>query len=71
VVLREQQRRGRRQGVDGCFLSNTFWVFAGGLTNVEVTTTVTDTVTGAVQTYTNPQGTPFQPIQDTHAFVCP
>jgi hypothetical protein len=34
--------------------------------------TVTDTQTGAIQTYTNPQGTPFQPIQDTNAFAtCP
>lgn len=29
-------------------------------------------VTGAVRTYTNPQGTAFQPIQDTSAFAtCP
>jgi hypothetical protein len=41
------------------------------LTNVSVTLTVTDTVTGAVRTYTNPQGTAFAPIQDTNAFVCP
>jgi pre-peptidase len=58
--------------VDGCSFNRRFWVFAGGLTNVAVTMTVTDTVTGAVHTYTNPQGTPFAPIQDTNAFsVCP
>jgi hypothetical protein len=45
-----------------------FWVFAGGLTNVEVTTTVVDTETEEVQTYINPLGTPFQPLQDTDAF---
>ena len=51
---------------------NTFWVFAGGLTNVEVDITVTDTQTGDVRVYSNPQGTPFQPIQDTEAFAtCP
>jgi hypothetical protein len=49
-----------------------FWVFAGGLTNVEVTMTVTDTSTGAVKRYTNPQGRAFQPILDTDAFAtCP
>jgi hypothetical protein len=49
-----------------------FWVFAAGLTNVEVRLTITDTVSGEVRTYTNPQSTPFQPIQDTNAFAtCP
>jgi hypothetical protein len=49
-----------------------YWVFAAGLTNVAVTMTVTDTATGAVRNYTNPQGTPFAPIQDTNAFAaCP
>lgn len=53
-------------------LGNRFWVFAGGLTDVEVTTTVTDTSTGAVKSYFNPLGTPFQPIADTGAFAtCP
>ncbi|HEX4440634.1 MAG TPA: PKD domain-containing protein, partial [Thermoanaerobaculia bacterium] len=50
-----------------------YWVFAAGLTNVEVTMTVTDTLTGVqVPPYVNPLGTPFQPIQDTNAFsTCP
>lgn len=49
-----------------------YWVFAGGLTNVEVVLTVTDTQNGQVHTYTNPQGTAFAPIQDTNAFAtCP
>ena len=55
--------------LDACSLNQRFWIFAGGLTNVQVTLTVTDTVKGAVKTYTNPQGTPFQPIQDTGAFA--
>jgi len=55
-----------------CSFSNRFWVFAGGLTNVEVTMTVTDTRTGIPKVYMNPQGTPFRPIQDTEAFAtCP
>ena len=54
--------------VTGCPVNSRFWVFAGGLTNVNVIITVTDTLTGAVQTYTNIQGAAFQPIQDTNAF---
>jgi len=58
------------KAVDGCAFNSTFWVFAGGLTNVNVVTTVTDTQTGVVRTYVNPQGVPFQPLQDTNAFAC-
>ena len=58
--------------LNACSLNNHYWTFAGGLTNVQVTTTVTDTVRGTVKTYTNPLGRPFQPIQDTAAFqTCP
>ncbi|MFP5284514.1 MAG: trypsin-like peptidase domain-containing protein, partial [Thermoanaerobaculia bacterium] len=58
--------------LNACGLNNNFWVFAGGLTNVRTQITVTDTKTGALKTYTNPQGTPFQPIQDTNALAtCP
>lgn len=55
--------------LDGCGTNGRFWVFAGGLTNVEVVMRVRDTVSGQVRTYTNPQRTPFQPIQDTAAFT--
>ncbi|HSK78140.1 MAG TPA: hypothetical protein VLQ45_16930 [Thermoanaerobaculia bacterium] len=54
--------------IDGCAQNDRFWVFTGGLTNVEVDLKVTDTETGAVKTYLNPQGRSFQPIQDTAAF---
>ena len=54
--------------VDGRAVNNRFWVFAAGLTNVNVVITVTDTQTGTVKTYTNPQGVAFQAIQDTNAF---
>jgi photosystem II stability/assembly factor-like uncharacterized protein len=58
--------------LDGCGFSSSYWLFAGGLTNVKVTLTVTDTRTGSVKTYINPAGTPFQAIQDTSAFAtCP
>ena len=49
-----------------------YWVFAGGLTNVQVVLTVLDTQSNVTRTYTNPQGTAFAPIQDTNAFAtCP
>ena len=58
--------------LNACGLNSRYWVFAGGLTNVQVTTTVTDTNNGTVKTYTNSLGTPFQAIQDTGAFAtCP
>jgi hypothetical protein len=47
-----------------------FWVYAAGLTNVEVEITVTDEVTHRTKRYTNPLGRPFAPILDTAAFSC-
>ena len=38
-------------GTNGCF-----WVFYGALTDVAFTLQITDTVTGTVKTYVNPQG---------------
>lgn len=58
--------------LDACTLNQRFWVFAGGLTNLEVRLRVTDTLTGQVREYLNPANRPFQPIQDTKAFAtCP
>jgi hypothetical protein len=58
--------------LDGCGTNNRYWVFAGGLTNVRVVLKVTDTMTGLIKKYVNPQGTAFQPIQDVSAFAtCP
>lgn len=56
--------------LNACAVNQKFWVFAGGLTNVQADITVTDTQTSKVRTYHNPQSTPFQPIQDTSAFSC-
>ncbi len=56
--------------LNGCPVNEHFWVFAAGLTNVEVTITVTDAVTGDSKTYLNPLGTAFAPIQDTAALAC-
>ena len=53
--------------VDGRAFNNKFWVFYGALSNVEYTITVTDTQTGAVKTYFNPQGN-LASAADTAAF---
>jgi hypothetical protein len=58
--------------LDACGPFDRFWVFAAGLTHVEVLITVTDTDTGTVKQYFNPRGKAFAPIQDTAAFAtCP
>ena len=53
--------------VDARSFTGKFWVFHTGLTSLEYTLTVTDSVTGAVQTYTNT--TPFCGGADTKAFT--
>ena len=58
--------------LDGCALNANHWVFAGGLTDVQVTLRVTDSQSGNVEVYTNPGGVPYPPLQDTGAFpTCP
>lgn len=58
--------------LDSCADFGHFWVFASGLTNVEVTLTVTDTRNGTTRRYFNPLGKPFAPLQDVNAFAtCP
>jgi len=53
-------------------VNGSYWIYAGGLTDVETHIDVRDTATGAVWTADNPQLTPFQPIQDVNAFpTCP
>lgn len=53
--------------LDGRGINGKWWVFYGALSNVEYTITVTDTTTGAVKVYTNPQGT-LASVADTSAF---
>ena len=58
--------------LEACGVNDRYWVFAGGLTNVEVETTVEDTSTGQMRVYTNPLETPFQTVTDVQAFAtCP
>jgi len=56
--------------LDACSFAGRYWVFAGGLTDVEVHLTVDDLVSGERVTYSNPAGRPFQPIQDTASLPC-
>ncbi|HVE66604.1 MAG TPA: PPC domain-containing protein [Thermoanaerobaculia bacterium] len=53
--------------VDGRAFNNFFWVFYGALSDVAYTITVTDTVTGNVKVYTNPQGR-LASVADVTAF---
>lgn len=58
--------------LNACPVNDRFWLFAGGLTNVEVQLVVRDTETGRTQVCINPPQTPFQPIQNANAFAtCP
>ena len=59
--------------LNGCGINNAYWVFASGLTNVQVVLTVKDEQTSALYTRTNAQGVAFIPVQDTMAFPasCP
>ena len=54
--------------VDGSAFNGRFWFFSGALSDVEYTVQVTDTHTGAVRTYFNPQGT-LASRSDTAAFA--
>lgn len=58
--------------LDGCPVNGHYWVFAAGLTNVGVELRIEDTLRGETKTYSNAEGQPFQPIQDTAALAtCP
>ena len=53
--------------LDARAVNGRFWVFYGALSDVQYTITVTDTVTGAVKSYNNPQGN-LASVADTAAF---
>ena len=62
-----------RQPAFGCVEPfNRFWVFFAATTNVAFQVQVTDTQTGLVKPYSNPQGMVALPVADTQAFAtCP
>ena len=53
--------------LDARSINGRFWVFYGALSDVQYTITVTDTESGAVRTYENPQGR-LASVADTSAF---
>lgn len=57
--------------LDACPVFQRYWVFASGLTDVEVTLTVEDRWSGELQRYQRPGGALFAPFADTASFeVC-
>ncbi len=60
------------KAINACAFNNRYWIYSAGLTDVHVVLTVTDTQTGAVKTYNNPQGQAYLPQLDSSAFAtCP
>jgi PKD repeat protein len=59
--------------LNGCSITGAYWVFAAGLTNVQVVLNVKDEQTGVIYTNTNAQGVAYVPVQDTGALPtsCP
>ena len=56
--------------LDGCRENGYRWVLMGGLTDVGVEVTVTDSDSGRARMYRNLEGTPFPAIFDVTAFAC-
>jgi hypothetical protein len=56
------------KALDGCGVNDRFWVFAGGLTDLEVLLLVDDLESGHSRVYYNPLGQAFVPIRDAGAF---
>ncbi len=57
--------------LNGCGINQRFWVFSGGLTDVDVEIKVVDTETGASRIYQSSDRA-FLPVQDVEAFAsCP
>lgn len=57
--------------LDACTVNDRFWIFAAGLTDVGLSFTVTDSLTGTKRSYSNPAGRAFVPLLDTGALdVC-
>jgi lysyl endopeptidase len=61
--------------LNACPLGSTYWIFSAATTNVQYTLTITDSKSGLVKTYFNPQGTSAAAITDTNPWdrsaLCP
>ena len=56
--------------LDGCRENGYRWVLMGGLTDVGVEVTVTDSESGKAKMYRNLEGAPFATMFDVTAFAC-
>lgn len=56
--------------IDGCSNNGFFWVFASGLTNLEVAISVVDLLTGEEFPIANPQGRLFSTVASIEALPC-
>lgn len=56
--------------LDGCQQNGYRWVLIGGLTDVGVDVTVTDSESSRAKMYRNVEGTPFPAMFDVTAFAC-
>lgn len=56
--------------LNGCGINNRYWVFFSAGTNVGLTLTITDTVTGQTFIRSNPDSTAVPTVQDTAALPC-
>ena len=55
--------------LDGCSINGHFWIFFAGVTNVEMSITVTDTLTGESRVYENELGHAADAVTDVTAFA--
>ena len=55
--------------LDACAINGRFWVFIGGLTDLEVDIVVEDVETGTIREYGNPLGSAYETVNDTNAFA--
>jgi hypothetical protein len=68
----EQDQEMLVKVLNGCEINDRFWVFAAANTNVEYDLRVTDTASGATQTYHHPLGQSSAAVTDTSSFRdCP
>ncbi len=58
--------------LDACGFNDRYWVFAAGLSDVDIDLIVEDTLRGETRNYTSPVNVAFAPVTDTDAFAtCP
>ncbi len=56
--------------LDGCAINGHYWVFAAGLTDIEIRLRITDADNGDTQFYRSPAGTLFETVVDLTRFGC-